>query len=517
MKSLLVRVLRTVTTCAMLVGLSACGGGGSPSQEAPATGQAPAAHPADTTPAPAIASVAPARGFVTGGEAVTLTGSGFTGATAVTFGGLAGTSLVVVDDTHATVVTPAHAGGTVDVQVTAAAGTGTAANAFTYRTSGMVTTVAGGGSGGDGSAADAVQLAAPIQPVYDASGNLVFADYSASRVRVLARAAGTYYGLAMNAGSVYTIAGNGTSALAGDGGPATAAALGAPAGIAIDAAGNVVVADYFNNRIRVVAGSSGTFYGMAMAAGNIYTVAGGGAGVPDGVPGTAAMLRQPVGLATDAAGNVLVAGYMDNRVNVLAASTGAFYGRAMTVGSIYVLAGTGATGFAGDGASASAAVLNWPIAVTSDAAGNVLIADYGNSRVRAIAAQSGTYYGVAMAAGNIYTVAGNGVAAGSGDDGPPLAAGLRSPAGLALDAAGNLAIVQNDGIIRVVAAATGTRYDVAMTAGNIYTVGGGGSTLNDGLAALDAQFRNPFNLTVDADGRLVIGDFGNSRIRAIWP
>ena len=88
-----------------------------------------------------------------------------------------------------------------------------------------------------------------------------------------AASSGTFYGKAMTAGDIYTIAGNGTAGFSGDGGPATSAELNSPQGVAADAAGNLLIADG-SNRIRVVAASSGTFYGQAMTAGDIYTIAG---------------------------------------------------------------------------------------------------------------------------------------------------------------------------------------------------------------------------------------------------
>ncbi len=108
----------------------------------------------------------------------------------------------------------------------------------------------------------------------------------------------------MTAGDIYTIAGNGTQGFSGDGGPATAARLYAPRGLALDSAGNLVFADNGNNRVRVVAASTGTFYGQAMTAGDIYTVAGNGAmGLSgDGGPAVAAALASPVSIAVDGAG-----------------------------------------------------------------------------------------------------------------------------------------------------------------------------------------------------------------------
>ena len=108
------------------------------------------------------------------------------------------------------------------------------------------------------------QLQGPQGVTVDASGNLVMAD--GDRIRVVAANSGTFYGQAMTAGVVYTVAGDGASTYAGDGGPATSAALDAPNGVAVDGSGKLVIADTGNERVRVVATTSGTFYGQAMTA-----------------------------------------------------------------------------------------------------------------------------------------------------------------------------------------------------------------------------------------------------------
>ncbi len=105
-------------------------------------------------------------------------------------------------------------------------------------------------------------------------------------------------------------------------------------------------------------------------------------------------------------------------MRVVAASTGTFYGQAMTAGDIYTVAGNGISAFSGDGGLATGAELNGPRRVTVDGAGNLVITDRGNNRVRVVAAGTGTFYGQAMTAGDIYTVAGTGAYGFSGDGGP---------------------------------------------------------------------------------------------------
>jgi hypothetical protein len=137
---------------------------------------------------------------------------------------------------------------------------------------------------------------------------------------VVAAGAGTFYGQAMTAGDIYTVAGSGTFGFSGDGGPATAAELGSPGQTAVDGAGNLVIADSGNNRVRVVAAGAGTFYGQAMTPGDIYTVAGSGTfGFSgDGGPALSAGLSRPQGVAVDAAGDLLVVDAGSNRIREVA-------------------------------------------------------------------------------------------------------------------------------------------------------------------------------------------------------
>ena len=360
----------------------------------------------------------------------------------------------------------------------------------------------------------------------DKSGNLLIADQGNQRVRVAAAHTGTFYGQAMTAGHIYTVAGNGTQAYSGDGGPATAAELSFPNGIAVDAAGNLVITDSGNSRVRVVAASTGTFYGQAMTAGDIYSVAGTGPGGSyggDGGPATAAQLNFPNGIAVDAAGNLVIADEFNSRVRVVAVRTGTFYGQAMTAGDIYTVAGDGTQGYSGDGGPATAAEIGRSQGVALDGAGNLVIADTANNRVRVVAARTGTFYGQAMTAGDIYTVAGDGTQGYSGDGGPATAAMLHGPKGVALDGAGNLVIAdQVNDRVRVVAARAGTFYGQAMTAGDIYTVASNGNTpgfgagySGDGRLATTGQVNFPHGVAVDGAGNLVITDYGNAAVRVV--
>ena len=375
-------------------------------------------------------------------------------------------------------------------------------------TAGNVYTVAGNGTlgySGDGGPATTAELFlygysnTYTGVAIDSAGNLLFGDSGNSRIRVVAARTGTYYGQAMTAGDIYTIAGDGTDGYSGDGGPATSAALTDPGSVTVDGSGNVLVTEY-DSRVRVVAEKTGTYYGVAMTAGDIYTVAGNGTDGyrGDGGPARSAELGSAPATALDASGNIVIADLYNERIRVVAAKTGTYYGIAMTTGDIYTIAGGGSSGL-GDGGAATSGELSYPEGVAVDASGNVLVADNGHYRLRVVAASTGTFYGQAMTAGDIYTVAGDGNYGSSGDGGPATAAELENPRGVAVDHTGNQ-LVASATRVRVIAAATGTFYGQAMTAGDIYTVagnGGFGYSGDGGLATL-AELDNPSGVVVDA-------------------
>ena len=429
-----------------------------------------------------ITTVAGGVGGPDAGTAVSL-GVGQTGVCGISYGS---GSLYVADSQVVRRVDP-EAGG-----LTTPVGTGTA------------------GPLGDGGPAASATLDT-CGTTLDHSGNLIIADWGGSRIRVVAASSGTFYGQAMTAGDIYTVAGNGTFGFSGDGHLATSSKLdGAPA-VAVDGAGNLVISDSGNDRVRVVAVKTGTFYGQAMTAKHMYTVAGNGTfGFSgDGGAATAAELASPNQTAVDGAGNLVIADSGNDLVRVVAVSTGTFYGQSMTAGDIYTVAGNGTNGFSGDGGAATAAELNGPRGVTVDGQGNLVIADRGNNLVRVVAATSGTFYGQSMTAGDIYTVAGNGSFGFSGDGGAATAAELASPDQTAVDDSGNLVIAdRSNGRVRVVAAGTGSFYGQSMTAGDIYTVAGTGTGgfSGDGGPATGAVLSGPRRVTLDGGENLVIAE-----------
>jgi trimeric autotransporter adhesin len=394
-------------------------------------------------------------------------------------------------------------------------------------TAGDIYTVAGDGTGGfsgDGGPATSAQLLQPTAVAFDSSGNLLVADWGNDRIRVVAARTGTFYGQTMTAGDIYTIAGDGKRGFSGDGGPAVMAELDRPQGVAVDASGNVVIADTANGRIRVVAASTGMYYGQSMTAGDIYTVAGDGSSLAsgDGGPAVGAGLTC-TGVAVDSHGNLVIADSVNNRIRLVAATSGTFYGREMVAGDIYTIAGDGNAGFSGDGGAATLAELYYPKAVTVDGSGNVVLADSINSRVRLVAARTGTYYGRAMTAGDIYTIAGNGSLSYSGDGGPSTQAQLNlfESSAVRVDQSGNILIADttNDRV-RVAAERSGRFYGQVMRAGHLYTVAGNGSEvlrgrLRNGVPATKTSVAEPSGVAIGADGSVLIAASFQGRVRVV--
>jgi len=440
---------------------------------------------------------------------------------------------------------------------------------------GVLAIVAGNGTSGfsgDGGPATNAAFGDPPNAsglAADAAGNLFIADTANNRVRKVAPN-----------GIISTVAGNGAPDFSGDGGPATRASLNHPNGVAVDASGNLFIADGENYRIRKVtpdgvistlaaltAGASSVSLtyptGMAVdSAGNIFaafspagfvrkatpdglisTVAGNGTfgSSGDGGPATAAAMN-PIGVAVDPAGNIFIG--EDHRIRKIGRD-----------GIIWTVAGDGTAGFSGDGGAALAARLYSTGRLAADSGGNLLIADSRNRRIRKI-----------TPAGMISTVAGNGLYYFGGDGGSATAGWLRYPGGVAVDLSGNIFIsdagnqrirrVAPNGIISTLAgngvlgfsgdggpATAASLYDAAGlaadAAGNVFfadvnnyrvrkvtpnggitTVAGRDSVYNysgDGGPATAADLRYPGGVAVDGAGNVFIADTGNYRVRKVTP
>jgi uncharacterized repeat protein (TIGR01451 family) len=387
-------------------------------------------------------------------------------------------------------------------------------------TSGVITTIAGSGAYGyvgDGGPATSAQFSYPTAVAVDSAGTLYIADTFNYRIREVNAA-----------GIITTVAGNGTAGYAGDGAAAGSAEIQYVYNVAVDAGGNLYIADENNNRVRKV-DTSGT----------ITTVAGTGTCCysGDGGAATGARLAYPYGVALDTVGNLYIADTSDNRIR-----------KVDTAGFITTVAGNGGYGFSGDDGTAIAAQLASPKGVAVDASGNLYISDSGAARIRKVAGgiittlvggavndggfavfgQLNQPSGVARdnagntyiadtsnnrvrkvtAAGTIATVAGTGAPGFAGDGTAATAARLYAPQGLALDAAGILYIADT------------SNYRVRKLdgSGNISTVAGNGSCCSptgDGAAATGARIGAPYGLAVDSSGNLYVSDINNHVIRKV--
>lgn len=371
---------------------------------------------------------------------------------------------------------------------------------------GIITTIAGNGtsgSGGDGGPATSASFNSPTGITRDAAGNIFVADTYNNRIRKIDTngiittyavisvpnylafdASGALYVTKLTSlisridanGTITTIAGTGTADFSGDGGPATQAALNNPAGIRVNSAGDIVIADQSSYRVRKISG------------GVISTIAGGFTG--DGGPATSAYLRNsyfidaPTNTAVDNLGNVYVTDRYSHQV------------RKVTPGGIIsTLAGNGVIGYSGDGGPAKQAKLAYPRGVATDQAGNPYLVDQYNSRIRKIDPNQ-----------VISTIAGSGKP--NFIDNSPFfsSAEVYNTSTLPIDQVGNLYAFSACCVVKV--APSGTITVVAGT-----TAGTGFS--GDGGPAVNAKLNYPNSAVIDNNNVLYIADASNNRVRKV--
>jgi sugar lactone lactonase YvrE len=332
---------------------------------------------------------------------------------------------------------------------------------------GLAGTAAGtgtAGASGDAGAATAATFQTPAAVATDSLGNVYVADATANEVRKFAPN-----------GTITRVAGTGTAGSGGDGAAATAATLSGPSGVAVDAAGNVYIADTGNNKIRMVSAVSGF----------ISTVAGTGTAGYTGDQGTpaAATLNAPTQLAWSPLGILYVADTGNSVIRSIA----------LNEQLITTVAGNGTANFDGDGGPGQAAKLSKPQSIALDGNGNLYIADTGNNRIRE------------LSQGIITTLAGQTGSSFNGD-GAAATATLGAPAGVAVDTAGNVYVADTmNQRIRVI------------SSGQITTIMGTGTAAatGDGGTSNLATVSSPQALALDPVGNVYVADTGNHKIRSI--
>ena len=344
----------------------------------------------------------------------------------------------------------------------------------------IITTIAGtdsAGYNGDEIPAINARLKGPYRICPDKLGNFYITDALNHRIRKIASSTGI----------ISTIAGTDTPGYNGDNIPATAAQLLVPQGVAFDTAGNIYIADGLNHRIRKITKTTGI----------ITTIVGTGTPGMAGDSGLAinAELNGPVGLNIDRSDKLYIADYYNNEIRKVDLSTGI----------ITTAIGNGSAGYSGDNGLAVNAQINGPLQVLTDSAGNIFVAEQWNSVVRRVDAETGI----------ITTIAGNGTAGYSGDNGNATDAELNQPTGLFIDKVNNIFIAEyeNGTIRKIVGSGVTTTGEIT---GVITTIAGTGvhGFSGDGGPATNAKLFCS-DAFVDSYGDLIIADYENDRIRKV--
>lgn len=268
-------------------------------------------------------------------------------------------------------------------------------------TANFIYTIAGtgtAGTGADGILATTSTLT-PRGISIDSTGNVYISD--TSRIRIIPKISGTYFGSSMTANFIYTLAGTTTAGSGSTGVLATTSQLVNPFGVNIDASGNIYVTD--SVRIQFIPKTFGIYYGQTMTANFVYKIAGTGASGngTNGILATTSAINFGLGEANiDSFGNLYIAEDGNSRVRFVPVTSGIYYGQTMTSNFIYTIAGTGTAGTGANGILATTSTLNVPRGVCADTNGNVYITD--STRVQFMPKNSGVYFGQTMTANYIY-------------------------------------------------------------------------------------------------------------------
>jgi sugar lactone lactonase YvrE len=317
--------------------------------------------------------------------------------------------------------------------------------------------------------AQTTPLLLPSAIVFDTQGNLYIAETGNQAIRKID-----------TTGNLTTIAGTGTQGYSGDNGPATAAQLDSPQGLAIDANQNLYLADTHNQVIRK----------LSLTTGIITTIAGNGTQgySGDNGPATTAQFDLPTALALDTNQNLYIADSANHRIREINSTTGI----------VTTIAGNGIQGFSGDNGLATVANIDSPTGIAIDTAGNLYLADTHNQRIREINSATGI----------ITTIAGTGAAGYSGDNASATTASLALPHGLSIDPAGNLYLADTaNHRIREINAATG----------QITTIAGNGTQgfSGDNAPATAATLDSPLAVDLPSTNLITLADTANQRIRQL--
>ncbi len=366
-------------------------------------------------------------------------------------------------------------------------------NVFKVTPAGVISVFAGSGIqgfSGDGGPATKATLSSPSGLAIDSAGNIYIADLN--RIREVS-----------NSGTITTIAGDGTvcapsTAACGDGGPATSAQLDAPQGLAVNAAGDVYIADTQDAKIRLVTKSTSvisTIVGTGKLCDGPTETCG------DHGPATAAFLDYPTGIILDSLNDVIFTDTRDQRIRCVIGTMGGCNNAVNPVGDLETIVGTGqfcdtyaqSKYKCGNGGPANKARLWNPEGLSQDSAGNFYFADQLDCLVRKVTISTWT----------ITTVGGTGVCGFSGDGAAALNAQFELPYAVLIDPNGNLWVAD-----------AGNQRVREIAAGNVSTFAGGGSGGDNGPAT-QATLADPISVTWDNSGNYFIADTANNRIRKV--